>query len=75
MQRTDATARPGSDNRMPDTTSPRMTKTANRLHVLVKTVGLYRIMAGSLLRTTTDDESGRLHKRALFVRLFRGFWA
>src|SRR5215472_13450850 len=72
MHRTDATARPGSDNRMPDTTSPKMTKTVSRLHVLVKIVELNRTMAGVYSEPTMDGFSGYETQLWTQIRSCRG---
>src|SRR5580692_12511565 len=53
MHRADATARPGSDGNMPDTTNPKIAKTTIRLQLLANTGVLYQslsIMVGGQLR-------------------------
>src|ERR1700721_3429031 len=53
MHRADATARPGSDENIPDTTNPKITKTTSRLQLLANTGVLYQslsIMVGGRLR-------------------------
>src|SRR5258708_35654652 len=44
-ERTDATARPGSDSNIPDTTSPKIATTAIRLQLLANAGELYHVLS------------------------------
>jgi hypothetical protein len=55
MQRTDATARPGSDRNIPDTTSPKMAATAIKLQVLANAGELYHILPVMVSGQTLDS--------------------
>jgi hypothetical protein len=68
MQRTDATARHGSERSIPDTTIPKMAKTTIRLQLLAKAGELYHILS---VMVRGNNATTRLKTRIMIAVLWK----